>query len=316
VAVRGSLGGRDSNFGMEMIDRRREQLLEASRAQSTIKIYKSLFDEFVSFAKQHDLRVLPAEESLVERFVSWLDLMGKGGRARAALAAVSWAHVLEGCVDPTKNKRIKLLLEGVEREWSIRGKKQFRRDPFPIEALRHCVRRKQGDWWLRDACLVALGLRTMRRASELTALRVEDVQWIEDISALRVYIRRSKVDQAGRGFECFVEPTETDCCPVKLLRMYLEHRGSRPGYLFTSATGGKLSVSAVSSICKRMVEAAGLDAQVSSHSLRIGGATAAMMAGITREQIMTIGGWSSSAVDRYLRAAEVTRLGVSVKMGF
>jgi len=50
-------------------------------------------------------------------------------------------------------------------------------------------------------------------------------------------------------------------------------------------------------------------------SLQIGGATAVMMAGLTREQIMMIGGWSSAAVDRYLWALEMTRLRVSARMG-
>jgi len=48
---------------------------------------------------------------------------------------------------------------------------------------------------------------------------------------------------------------------------------------------------------------------------RIGGATAAMVAGLTREQIMSIGGWSSAAVDQYLRALESTRLKVYERMG-
>jgi len=64
-----------------------------------------------------------------------------------------------------------------------------------------------------------------------------------------------------------------------------------------------------------MVAAAGLQVRVSSHSLQIGGGTAVMMAGLTREQIMMIGGWSSAVVDRYLRALEMTRLRVSARMG-
>jgi len=63
-----------------------------------------------------------------------------------------------------------------------------------------------------------------------------------------------------------------------------------------------------------MVAEAGLQVRVSSHSLQIGGATAAMMAGLTREQIMTIGGWNSAVVDRYLQALEMTRLRVSARM--
>jgi len=85
------------------------------------------------------------------------------------------------------------------------GKRDFERDPFPMAALRAHVRRgARGDrLWLRDAFLVALGLRTMRRAAELGALRVEDVRWLPDRRVLHVFIRSSQVDQAGRGFEVF-----------------------------------------------------------------------------------------------------------------
>jgi hypothetical protein len=132
---------------------------------------------------------------------------------------------------------------------------------------------------------------------------------------MRVFVRSSKVDQAGRGFKIFVEPTPARWCAVRLWRRYTASvAGSPPSLLFRSITGAPLTSSAISSICKRMVDAAGLDAVVSSHSLRIGGASAAMIAGLGRAQIMAIGGWQSDAVDRYLRAFEVTRMGASASI--
>jgi len=65
-----------------------------------------------------------------------------------------------------------------------------------------------------------------------------------------------------------------------------------------------------------MVQAAGRTEKVSSHSLCIGGATAAIEGGLTREQTMTIGGWNSEAVNRYLRARELAVMQVSQRMGF
>jgi site-specific recombinase XerD len=136
------------------------------------------------------------------------------------------------------------------------------------------------------------------------------------MGALSIFIARSKVDQAGKGTEIYIEPVVNCCtCPVRLFWKYLEWRGREKGLLFGAAQGGRLSTQAITSICQRMVAAAGLQVRVSSHSLRVGGATAAMMAGLTREQIMTIGGWSSAAVDRYLPALEMTRLRVSARMG-
>lgn len=77
-----------------------------------------------------------------------------------------------------------------------------------------------------------------------------------------------------------------------------------------------LSSSAISTVCRRMVQSAGLDVSVSSHLLRIGGATAAMDGGLSKEQIMAVGGWKSAAVECYLRACEGMQKGLTRRMGF
>jgi len=296
-----------------------EELLQASRAPSTLKAYSGLWREFSSFATDLRQPDCPASPALVELFLVWLDLEGRGSRAKAALGAISQEHTLQGQSNPTKGKRLRLVVDGVERDWAKAKDKVLVRDPFPVAAIRHHVEMAQTcrpELWIRDAFLVALGLRTMRRASELSALRLCDVKWRPVMGALSIFIARSKVDQTGKGTEIYIEPVEDCCtCPVRLFWKYLEWRGREKGLLFGAAQGGRLSTQAITSICQRMVAAAGLQVRVSSHSLRVGGATAAMMAGLTREQIMTIGGWSSAAVDRYLPALEMTRLRVSARMG-
>eukprot|EP01087_Luapelamoeba_hula_P023388 TRINITY_DN857_c0_g1_i5.p1 TRINITY_DN857_c0_g1~~TRINITY_DN857_c0_g1_i5.p1 ORF type:complete len:471 (-),score=61.30 TRINITY_DN857_c0_g1_i5:898-2310(-) len=64
-----------------------------------------------------------------------------------------------------------------------------------------------------------------------------------------------------------------------------------------------------------MVARAGRKERVSSHSLRIGGATAAMLGGMTKEQIMTVGGWRSGAVELYIRSLEPAVFRASERMG-
>jgi integrase len=166
---------------------------------------------------------------------------------------------------------------------------------------------------LRDACIVALGLRAMRRAAELARLRMEDVVFRGGL--LRVWIARSKTDQLAKGMEIVIEPMGQDTCPVMLMRQFLRWRGSGSGLLFRSSTGGKLSSGAISSICQRMVKACGRKEVVSSHSLRIGGATAAVEGGLMREKVMTIGGWTSDAINCYLQARELPEKAVSHHMG-
>jgi integrase len=231
--------------------------------------YVLLWCDFKSFVVLLGCSALPATPNTVMDFLTWLDLSGRGGRAGAAVSAIAWEHVLEGVRSPNTDPRVRLLADGVERAWARTGKRDFKRDLFPVAALHAHVRRGRvaGDLWLRDAFLVALGLRTMRRAAELAALRIEDVTWLADRELLRVYIRSSKVDQAGRGFEIFIEPSSAPWCPVQLHRRFMLQRGSAPGLLFRSAGGRPLTSSTITSICKQMVRNASGDAIVSSHSL-------------------------------------------------
>ena len=83
-----------------------------------------------------------------------------------------------------------------------------------------------------------------------------------------------------------------------------------------SNTKGSLTVSAMTSIVKRFAEHAGLNERYMAHSIRIGGATAAMKGGMTFEQIQAIGGWVSEAVRLYMRSVGMAELGASALMGF
>ncbi len=301
---------------LEGLKRRRKELLLLARARGTRAIYKRWWSEFVVFAQECGELPLPAAERTVELFVVWLELQGRGSGVRQAVAAIQFYNTVDGHVSPCGGDRVHLLVDAVERVWNENKAKRVR-DPFPMEALQHWVSVHAGErlgQWIRDAFVVALGLRTMRRASELAALHMEDVQLVGH--HLHVFFRRSKTDQTGRGFVVLVEKSHgSHTCPVRLWKLYLRWRGMKPGLLFESAKGAPLSPSAVSSICKRMVKAAGRSDIVSSHSLRIGGATAALRGGLSKEQIMAVGGWTSHAVERYLRAAEVVQLGTSVRMG-
>jgi integrase len=51
---------------------------------------------------------------------------------------------------------------------------------------------------LRDRALLLVAYDSMRRRSELIALRIEDIEWLADEGA-SVLLRKSKTDQHGSG---------------------------------------------------------------------------------------------------------------------
>ena len=71
---------------------------------------------------------------------------------------------------------------------------------------------------IRDRALLAFGLASTMRRSELVALQVEDLTETPD--GLRVLIRRSKGDQEGQGQEIAI-PRGAKLRPVEALQAWL-----------------------------------------------------------------------------------------------
>lgn len=170
---------------------------------------------------------------------------------------------------------------------------------------------------LRDATVMALGMRLMRRAGEVAALTTADFRVLPD-GTVGVLIRRSKTDQLGRGL-LLIDATGGPSCPVGLLRRwqlvrpFLVARGAGTDALFVPISVGPLSRLAIFSLVRRAAEAAGYDGRFSGHSLRIGGATAAAKAGASMAVIKAVGSWTSPAVPKYLLPFAG---GLSAMMGF
>ncbi|CAG8856690.1 7265_t:CDS:1, partial [Gigaspora margarita] len=124
-------------------------------------------------------------------------------------------------------------------------------------------------------------------ASELATLSLNDFR--EENGLLWISINRSKTDQQGVEKFIPIELTNSRFCPIRLWKQYLRVRGNSGKIAFLSNKNGKLTVGAISSIIKRIANHAGLKGRYTSHSLRIGRATAAMKAGLSLPQIMAIG---------------------------
>ena len=91
----------------------------------------------------------------------------------------------------------------------------------------------------------------------------------------------------------------------KAMRQFLVSRQLFPhGPLFTLSCGAFLTRSETSKTTKSLLRAAGFDPDpYSSHSYRIGAATAAAEAGLPEHMIKTLGRWRSSAYQTYIRSS-------------
>ena len=54
---------------------------------------------------------------------------------------------------------------------------------------------------------------------------------------VRVFLKRSKTDQFGRGTEVFLGATGDELCPVRAVSSYVAHRGTAAGAFFRTSAG-------------------------------------------------------------------------------
>ena len=119
---------------------------------------------------------------------------------------------------------------------------------------------------------------------------------------VRVFLKRSKTDQFGRGVEVFFGATGDDICPVAAIRAYANRRGATAGPFFRCVDGSPLTKARFVDGVRRALTLAGIPSVgYFGHSFRIGAATAAARAGVQDSVIQALGRWSSPAFLRYIR---------------
>jgi integrase len=163
---------------------------------------------------------------------------------------------------------------------------------------------------IRDRALILLGFSAALRRSELVALNVADISFVN--AGLIVCVRKSKTDQEGIGRRIGVPWGRTAACPVKALQAWLEFARFTDGPVFRSVKkagviGDRLSDHAVAIVIKGYATAIGMQPEsVSGHSLRAGLVTSASQAGISLNKIQQqTGHRSMEMVNRYIRDANL-----------
>jgi integrase/recombinase XerD len=315
-------GGQDPGSDGEEDDQQViERLILAARSTATHKKYNSLWSQFVTFCVGKRVPYLPAASSSVLLFIAELHQSpSKISSVRVFITVIRQRHVEKSLPDPTASHLVAKAVEGALRIAAQSKEWPLERDPFPVEALRVWVARPPTlSEFLRsrNAALISLGLRAMLRAAEIVKIRLEDVH--ESNGGLSVRMRPSKADQNALRKPFFVDPSGLPTCPAALVRALIHMRRNQGAQesdlMFSDVSGRPLSPSAVSSIVKSVADHAGIEGNFSGHSLRIGGASAALAAGFTVDEVMALGAWKSDAVKQYLMPLVTRRRNVSRSFG-
>jgi integrase len=292
-------GGRVQSIATEVgIPEGVSQYLTAAIADSTRRAYQADFADFLQWGGH-----VPCSPEVVATYIAQrADTLSPATLTRR-LVAIGRAHSCQNLPDPTKADLVRTVMRGIRRQ---HGTAQRQVAPLTKQDLLSMLPLMVGVKGLRDRALILLGFAAALRRSELVALDVADLAFINE--GLIVTLRKSKSDQEGQGRKIGVPWGRTAACPVKAVQAWLDHARIENGAIFRcvnrgSVIGERLSDHAVAVVIKSYAKAIGLDPNsVSGHSLRSGLATAAAQAGIPAHKIMAQTGHRSlEMLNRYIR---------------
>ena len=289
--------------------------LKSSKANNTLKAYKSDFKDFSLFCIKHNLQSMPSNPNTVSVYLTSLSkLDAKISTLRRRLVSIGVVHKLKGHYLDTKHPSIIENLMGIKRRKGInqKGKK-----PLLINDLKKIInvideQQKGIIKRFRDRSIILIGFSGGFRRSEIVGLDYDDLEFVKE--GLKINIKRSKTDQFGEGsIKGLPFFDNSEYCPVVSIQNWIEISKISSGPLFrrfskgSNLTEKRLTDQTVALIIKNYLNLAGIDSRnYSGHSLRSGFATTAAEAGVEERSIMAMTGHKSSEmVRRYIKDANL-----------
>lgn len=291
----------------------------ATRSSNTNRQYEQKWQELVDYLADLEIAIEEATaDDVIEFFRMKAIQLGKAFDAASYLFAIQANEVVHrGSL--ADDRLLRQVARGLSRQSQADREVLPERLPLPAAALEGYCRAMPPfitpRTWLRNRALLTLAFRAMRRPGEMGYFRRSHVSFVG--SQLRLLIPKSKTDQLARGRTIVIDPTGNITCPVRALQTWLPFVSAADDWLFPDLLDSSKSVSsgAVNSLVKEVARLANLSGRYTGHSLRIGGATAALRGGLSVDQIRSIGDWRSDAILFYLRSIATAELGASQLMG-
>ena len=288
--------------------------LKSSKANNTLRAYKSDFKDFGAFCARHRFSSLPSEPKTVSLYMTHLSKTSKMSTLKRRLVSISMVHKLKGHYLDTKHPIIVENLMGIKRS---KGSIQKGKKPILINHLKILInvineQEIEKIKKFRDKSILLVGFGGGFRRSELISLDYEDLEFVSE--GLKITIRRSKTDQFGEGMiKGLPYFTNEKYCPVANLKKWLEISKIDAGPIFRRFSKGsyltekRLTDQTVVLLMKKYLRLAGIeDKNFSGHSLRSGFATVAAESGADERSIMAMTGHKTTQmVRRYIREANI-----------
>ena len=186
--------------------------LKSSKANNTLRAYKSDFRDFGAFCAKHGLSSLPSEPKIIALYLTHLSKNSKISTIRRRLVSISMVHKLKGHYLDIKHPIITENILGIKR---VKGSIQRGKKPLLISHLKsiiNVINEQQNEEIkkFRDRSIILIGFGGGFRRTELISIDYEDLEFVPE--GLKITIRRSKTDQFGEGMICllYTSPSPRD----------------------------------------------------------------------------------------------------------
>jgi len=300
--------------------------LQNSKANNTVRAYKSDFNDFGIFCAQNGFKSLPSDPKIVSLYLTYLSTKNvKMSTLKRRLVSIGVIHKLKGHYLDTKHPVIIENIMGIKRR---KGSLQKAKKPILINSLKKIINvidqeKKEEIKKLRDRSIILIGFSGGFRRNEIVSIDYDDLDFVPE--GLKISIRRSKTDQFGEGFtKALPYFDNSQYCPVVSLKKLLDLSKINTGPVFRRFIKGsklseyRLTDQTVALLIKKYINLAGIDSRnYSGHSLRSGFATSAADSGVEERNIMAMTGHKSAEmVRRYIKDANLFKNNALNKLKF
>jgi site-specific recombinase XerD len=289
--------------------------LKSSKANNTVRAYKSDFNDFELFCVKNGFKSLPSEPKIVSLYLTHLSTKNaKMSTLRRRLVSIGVIHRLKGHYLDTKHPSIIENIMGIKRR---KGSVQKGKKPILINHLKKIInvidqQKKDEIKNLRDRSIILIGFSGGFRRNEIVSLDYDDLEFVPE--GLKINLKRSKTDQFGEGsVKGLPYFDNSQYCPVISIKKWIDISKISSGPLFRRFKKGlilsdnRLTDQTVALLIKEYLQLAGIDSKnYSGHSLRSGFATTAAESGAEERSIMAMTGHKSTEmVRRYIKDANL-----------
>lgn len=311
------------------------ELIDANWARSTARKYSYGWNAWVKWSDQYDeVLAIPADPFHICLYLNDLSKEKKQpGTITNALTGIRWGHLRKGYQSPTDDCLVQLTFKGALRIAS-EHKVSNQKEPLPPELVKKvCEEYGHSDNLMHKRFLltVLIGYFGFLRIDEILWLQVKHFVFSTD--HIDIMLEKSKTDQNRHGNKVTISDIDSNCSVKEVLDDYLTKaklKDDSEAYILCKmvktkeghkaighhkisyTTARKEFLSLLSSVMPITEDVR----QFCTHSMRSGGATAAINNGVSEREIDLHGRWKSEkSRNKYLKDSLKRRLKITRSLG-